>query len=490
MPNDVIEGFEPAPSNERYTQVYLDVHTKEGGAYQRSPIMNNSFITFNFDGKWIDEFGLLASFPNNRLQRAVYSQFEDITSEYEVINGHHYWGSHLKGLGLDFTLVTDGMTQKQLDDFNDFFKPGKIADLFLSEHPNRKISARVSVTPIYAVIPFDEDVIMTLDGTDLVTKTTIYKGEISLSFISESSYWTARYGQILTYYEATIDDKFTTMTETNASGLSNTIEDKDFIKVIYEDNVPHTSMLDNLDDYTVFFQGDEKTANRIEVSGETNLWNLGYYYYSGNAAERPVIKFTITPTFDDTTKLIISPVDENSYNYIQFGNNTDNRLLFILPNLYHSYNDAVNLINSFSNGEAVIDLEIALRAKIYNTYIRRVAVAALGLSEQTQVNATLKTSLVDSLQSAIKETNEIDRTVEITLNFETGEFIGKYNNLVNENSSLTEEVGQMLYKKYFILPSTLHFNTDNKIDINQCSAIITNCSAISAFSLEFKNRYL
>jgi len=47
------------------------------------------------------------------------------------------------------------MTERQLDDFREWFAPGKERELILSEHPNRAILARVAAAPVYSFLPFE-----------------------------------------------------------------------------------------------------------------------------------------------------------------------------------------------------------------------------------------------------------------------------------------------------------------------------------------------
>jgi hypothetical protein len=72
--------------------------------------MNRSFISFSFGGKYIEDFGLIATIDGDRLQRRGYAEFEDLVSEYEVLDGHFYWGTHHTNHELEFNLATDAIT--------------------------------------------------------------------------------------------------------------------------------------------------------------------------------------------------------------------------------------------------------------------------------------------------------------------------------------------------------------------------------------------
>jgi len=99
----------PNYSDTKYTQVYMATHKGEG-ATSRLPFMERSFISFTFGGKSIEDFNLIATISGDRMERSGYSTFEDLTSEYEVLDGHFYWGTHYTNHELTFDLATDAIT--------------------------------------------------------------------------------------------------------------------------------------------------------------------------------------------------------------------------------------------------------------------------------------------------------------------------------------------------------------------------------------------
>jgi len=122
----------PTPNKQeiKHTQVYMATHNGEG-ANARLPFMNRSFISFSFGSKkdndnvdvpvYIEDFNLIATISGDRLEKQGYAEFEDLTTEYEVLDGHFYWGTHYTNHELTFELATDGMTQKELDSFLHWF---------------------------------------------------------------------------------------------------------------------------------------------------------------------------------------------------------------------------------------------------------------------------------------------------------------------------------------------------------------------------------
>ena len=147
---------------------------------------SRSFISFRWGERDIEEFNLIITY-GDRLSKGVYSGFEDVTTTLEGKDGLLFWKSYYKPNELSFTLSTDGMSAREMEDFKQYFKPGFSRKLILSEYPNRYAEARVAAAPTIEMIPFEEKV--TFKGREI--RTTTYKGDISISFIMDDPYWYA-----------------------------------------------------------------------------------------------------------------------------------------------------------------------------------------------------------------------------------------------------------------------------------------------------------
>lgn len=178
-----------------HPQVYYATHTGEGNAL---PFMNRSFISFTYGGKKIEDFGLIAVIDGDRMQKDGYTAFNDIVSTYDVLDGQFYWGSHYGPTELNFVLATDGITQRDLEQFLYWFKPGVERELVLAEHPYRAIMARVAAAPALSVLPFEEKgvdvVIAGQPAGTYTTSTTLYRGEINLSLVADDPHWYSKNG--------------------------------------------------------------------------------------------------------------------------------------------------------------------------------------------------------------------------------------------------------------------------------------------------------
>jgi len=74
--------------------------------------MKRSFISFTYGGKNIEDFGLIAITENNSMERDLYAEFNDLTTDSDVLDGQFYWSSHYKSNTLDLALFTDEITER------------------------------------------------------------------------------------------------------------------------------------------------------------------------------------------------------------------------------------------------------------------------------------------------------------------------------------------------------------------------------------------
>ena len=96
-------------------------------------ILNKQFISFSYGGKNIEDFDLIAVF-NDRLNKNIYSDFEDVVSENSEVDGQLYWKTKINPNELSFTLATDGISSKQLEEFKLWFSPGIERELIYVEN--------------------------------------------------------------------------------------------------------------------------------------------------------------------------------------------------------------------------------------------------------------------------------------------------------------------------------------------------------------------
>lgn len=414
MPNiNTLEGNEVARMGDLHFQTFLNTHNGDN----RLAPLQNSFISFTFGGKYIEDFGLNVVNLNDRRTVLASASFNDITTSYDVLDGEFYWGTKMNGYSLQLDMATDGMTERQIEDFKAWFKPGVIRGLRLSEHWGREICARISAPPDIRMIPFEFITTQSINGSEYDIKTTLYKGEISINFSMEESYWH-------NYFESFTD-----------------IDDMDSRKIMLEDGIPYKDMfstnvgiivgrgIDNQQLYDEWKISDEiemrQALNRtIEISnGITIANNSAYLYYCGTAPSSPKLSFSLQPKitafqgtnnipkkssvmiafpsnsyvykYSDTQNIVNKP-----YNCINIG---DSQLKITTPSIWTGYMQAINLINTIVKANIPVEnLRIAFMQNINNYEARAWALGCLAW-----VCANADSELVASTRSS----NDVEKWI-------------------------------------------------------------------------------
>ena len=466
----------------RYTQVYQATHKGENYL----PFMNRSFISFSFGGKNIEDFNLLASISGDRLQRQGYSNFEDLTSNYTVMDGHFYWGTHYTDHELDFDLATDAITQNELDSFLKWFSAGQVKELILAEHPNRAIQARVKQPPELHLLPFEEKTVKKIAGQEYTTSTTLYKGEISLSFTMDEPYWYSKINifgyldeQEGIYHDVWID----------ANGQEqNIFNSPDAIKIALEDNIPIGSMIQdsmllgdnnyanaNLTDgaqtaelevYTETISNEEivveetdQLSDNAKIAWQDNEEWFGaliagtimstssgiesfaagtnqYFYYAGNAPAKPIIEFILTPIINENG-YISNPKNSYTspntpYNIFSFESLTKKELQFTTPGIYTGYNQVIQIFREMQVNNAWADIRKYVRDQVNHAAARAWA-----------------NKVIDSFDSIKVQNGDIDLAINRMKYFITDKSSG---NLLSSSFIINSKTGQATASVQYRIP--------------------------------------
>ena len=83
MVDGSLNGTESLSTEAKRTQVFMATHD---GAGNRLPLMERSFMSFTYGGRRIEDFSLLVSL-DDRLNKNMYAEFEDSTTDYTTIDG-------------------------------------------------------------------------------------------------------------------------------------------------------------------------------------------------------------------------------------------------------------------------------------------------------------------------------------------------------------------------------------------------------------------
>lgn len=563
-------GSEVASSVKR-SQVYQATHQGDG---LRLPLMYRSFISFTFGGKLIEDFDLIATISGDRLNKPGFAGFNDTITTYDNLDGQHYWATHYKNNQIDFTLSTDGIDQRKLDDFLYWFKAGATRELILAEHPNRAIMARVAEPPVLNLLPFEQSVEFKISSDSYTTKTTLYKGDIQLSLVMDEPHWYA----LMNLLGKKIGNRFFDVWDDPATGATdvNIFASQDALKILYEDGIPLGSMIGSsmLLGNGAYANADEKTITKVwSVSEEEIEWSGGewgegdpsgegarvdsgnglmgivagaiiradgsgiqtlppeedaYFYYSGTAPAYTIISFQLTPIIDENHYIVVpnnSHSDNNIYNTITIESLHAQTLQFTTPNLYTSYNKAVDIFTNMTDGTYSWEqVRVAIRNQVRHPAIREWAMTCIKfkVGNNTTQTASLNSEDLNALLGymekvlRVKGNDGVIFPVTFTFNSQTGEAQGQFsyrtitgdipNNISAWNTygeitqNKIEDVGDMLRSNYIIIQDRNYPNSEGKVvgwtntnDITkQYSHRITHDveGGLSNFQILYKNMYL
>lgn len=446
-------------------QVFLATHDGEGNPLS---VSQKSFISFSWGGRNIEEFDLIAVINSNRMTKTMSPPFEDITSDYEVLDGQYYWRSHYQPSNINFLLATDGIREDKLQQFIHYFIPGKIRKLVLAESPNRASYARMAAPPSFSLLPFEERITQKIGNKDYTTSTTLWRGEVSLSFVMDDPFW---YGEreVLSF-----DD--TALTE------------EDLVKIYIEDGVPFSDnfkvsclignnkkIIKNNDTITMSNQNvitdieSYKTAlstlnlNNFILSDYTKQADSHLlFYYPGTASGKPRITFALLPTFDSETGYVNFPrnlysakPEESPYNFIQVG---QNKFAFTTPNILTSYNQALNILLSYKTNDSIIDIENNLRNAISDYYIRGWACGLCKQYEDGTIKDDKGNDLVDENTSGVEEGffNSFRQKLKEIFTYKPSQQSNEENDTSDESSEQSQGIldsNQDILPFYFIFDS-------------------------------------
>lgn len=464
--------------------------TKNGQGAPLS-VLSRQFISFSYGGKNIEDFGLLAVFEGDRHVKEFYAQFQDTTTSQVELDGQFFWRSKYNALNLSFSLATDGMTTQQYEDFKNWFIPGVERELILTEFHNRAIMARIMVAPTFSLLPFEDEVKVNIAGNLIKTKTSLYKGSISLSFVMDDPFWYSK--------ESYLEGELTS----------------ESAKIIHEDKIPHISMLN-----VPCFLASENYYNGLEMEKQNNLTiskgKTLYLYNCSTAAVRPEISFAFQPRIDGD--FISFPFnnyqgeDFKEYCYLQIGNQ---KIEFTTPSILTSYNRAIEIIKSYNAGNAAIDLRADLRDNVYHYYVRAWAVGIIDsfrndkdrayVNQEGALVEGFKTEMISIMEDLLStEKNGVLFPITLSINTKTGVveiktqcriatgslISGGYVQGVSEVINLVENSGDMIKSNYIKIEDRKIFNEQTGlITADNCLAVTSNCD-LSNLKINYRYTYL
>lgn len=327
-------------------QTYEATHDGRGNPL---PVLGRQFISFTWGDKKIEDFNLVVVFKNNRLEKKMYSSFVDATSSHEGVDGTYYWSTTMSGDTIGFSLATDGMTSKDYEEFKAWFRPGEIRKLVLTEYPFRYAWARISEPPSISMLPFEHEIVTPFGKS----KTTLYKGDVSITFAIDDPYW---YSSV-DYFE------------------ESDLAAEEVVKDIYESGTPVPSRMGS----TPYWLAGYKYFDGSSVISQPDYFPYVYSaapydgrcYYCGTAHGKPIVHLEMPVTVGDDGYIVLpyNTHAETKTNQISIGEKV---FSFVLPPYLAAYNQAMEIVNGETGSYP--EIKEQLREKCGNPTMRALAV--------------------------------------------------------------------------------------------------------------------
>ena len=370
--------------------IQVDLLTRGKTAHEKE------FIDFEFDGRHISEFGLVAVFGGGRHSLNAIPEFEDETTEVEGLGGQYFWGSRYKAKTRTFTLHTDGMTEAQLNDFKKHFQPGKYGKFIEDKLACRYGWARLSQAVTFNVVPFKT----TIQFLGRDAEVNEYKGEGTISFVFDDpfSYSTINYIKKST---GPLNDEELRMIYLNNIPFDARDEDGNIIEVSWRK--------DSIGNRYPLSMGGGRSAVNVNVIGadwRANDKDGRWYYYNPSNIETKA-KLSISLRYSFTSKDItkeLTPIYFNEvadsingegYNLIssykpEYNSNKQEvdttkmgEFRYTSANVTNQINRAIQIAKDFYTYHSaagtwnVVELEETLRREIVNTKVMAWAASVL-----------------------------------------------------------------------------------------------------------------
>lgn len=177
------------------------------------------YIDFSFAGRHISEFGLVAVTSSDRYQFPGSPEFKDEVSEVNGVWGQYYWGTNFKTRTYTYSLVTDGMTERQFEEFKKLFRPGHYGQFYEDTWFERYCYVRVKNVLDFTFVPFQEQV--EIAGVKFPSR--VYRGECKLVLIQDKPF-------LHSFYQV-LDSKISDLNNKTDNG-------KAAIRAMYHSNIP------------------------------------------------------------------------------------------------------------------------------------------------------------------------------------------------------------------------------------------------------------
>jgi hypothetical protein len=127
-----------------------------------------------------EEYGIYRVAENDGYNEKGLPDLDAKTTEISGGDGQYWFKTNYRTKVFDFKIAYDSLYRYKLSEFVTKFVVGSYHSLVLAEQPYKQYNVRVSDTPEFNYVPFDDDV----SGT----KQTIYKGTGTIQFIADDPF--------------------------------------------------------------------------------------------------------------------------------------------------------------------------------------------------------------------------------------------------------------------------------------------------------------
>lgn len=422
-----------------------------------------SFISFNFDGRDIQDFGVVAALSGDRYQRNMSGNF---THNFETVIGKIgdvYWGTDYGASTLSFSLTTDGMTGNQFKAFKNHFSGNKIGKLILAESPYMYCYARIENTPVFSFLPFES--LTTINEIDFLTNE--YKGEMSLTFHLSDPRFYSDYAL------------YNTFTNLNAKYWA------------LESGLPISGLMIDGDLYCDSNKKCTVTDSGITLTYTDNI-GLTYltsddplpFYNAGDFAADTNTSFTINlGTISDKITFFDTITGENFYFLV--GKKSDlsdgKKVNLRAPLVIRDFNRALDLLANYSSTTITPDVKAEMRAIMYTNLEHEKIIEKI-------ISAIANNATYNDMRASFllffKNSN-----INITLDGinRAGTVSFTYNDGTTNGTLITETSSDIMASNYIQIEGTSGLNSDNKIEP---SCYISSSRNLSLLKINYLYTYI
>lgn len=388
------------------------------------------FIDFEFDGKHISDFGMVAVFDGDRHTFSSTSEFEDETSEVAGVNGQYFWGTKLKPLEKEFSLATDGMTERQVNEFKQHFQPGRYGKFIECATSNRWRWARIAAAPEFKIIPFKKEKIFEGKSFYIIE----YKGEATIKFVFDNPYSYAISQRI----DVELSDA-----------------QPEHLKTAYEDGIPFK---DDTNLSAIDF--DVNTKKYIYATNNNFLYNpsntetaLNFDIVISELKRKQDSNFVKGVLYIDIFNDEFNSSD-NSYSTVSIqdeSNTVISACSFSAPEIFYSYNKIIKIINEADDKNSTLEgLSDKLREEITHSGILSYAIGSLNRSA-TEGKLINNWKVMVSDDMALFFECDSDTGKEIILSFDGNINQVKLKYYLKNSGEVEENCGEIMRTSYLKL---------------------------------------